>query len=132
MKGQIALVGAAGACFLKFLRTFWAQKASYQTSISLFWKAELSTCFWCNKNRENCEVWWPRTLVLWISKGNCGTRNFRTFEEQSLETKSGKYCCLLPHGELTSKNIMGMCSWKGWPFHWARLTIIHLHFQLSC
>ena len=94
MKEQITLVGAAGACFSKVLRTFWAQKASYQTSIPFFWKAELSTCFCYNKNREHYEVWWPRTLVLWRYKGNCGTRNFRTFEKQPLETKIGKYCCL--------------------------------------
>ena len=36
MKGQITLVGAAAACFSKALRTFWAQKASYQTSIPFF------------------------------------------------------------------------------------------------
>ena len=38
----------------------------------------------------------------------------------------------LLHRELSSKNIMGMCSCKGELFHWARLTIMHLHFLLSC
>ena len=64
-----------GACFSKVPGTFRVRKASGQTSICLFWKADLLTCFLCKKNQEDCEVWWLRTSDLQRYKGNCGTRN---------------------------------------------------------
>ena len=33
------------------------------------------------------------------------------------------------HGELTSKKIMGMCSWKGWPFHWETAILANFSFK---
>ena len=75
----------SGACFSKVPITFRARKASRQTAICLAWKANPLTCFWCKKNKEDCEVWWLRTPPLRRYKGNCGTRNrpekFRNFWE---------------------------------------------------
>ena len=60
------------ACFSKVPRTFQTRKASCQTAIRLFSKANLLTCFQCKKNKEDCEVWWLRTSALQRYKGNCG------------------------------------------------------------
>ena len=74
---------------------FRSRKAGRQTSISLFWKADLLTCFWCGKNQEDCEVWWLRTSALRRYKGNCDTRNrpekFRDFWKQAQGPVSRKY-----------------------------------------
>ena len=70
-------------CFSKVPRTFHFRKASCQTAIYLLWKADLLTCFQCEKNQEDCEVWWLRTSASWRYKENCGTRTrpekFRDF-----------------------------------------------------
>ena len=76
-----------GATFSKVPRTFRARKASFQTVIRLFWKADLLTCFLRKKSQEDCEVWWLRTSAWRRYKGNCGTRNtekFRDFRETGL------------------------------------------------
>ena len=74
-----------GARFSKVPRTFRVRKASCQTAIRLFWKADLFTCFNYKKNQGDCEVWRPRTSALRRYKRNCGTRNrpekFRDFWE---------------------------------------------------
>ena len=60
-----------GACFSKTPRTFRARKATSQTAIRLFSKADLLTYFEYKKKQENCEVWWLKTSALWRYKGNC-------------------------------------------------------------
>ena len=82
---KVSRLSRNGPCFSKISRTFRARKASCQTAIRLFWKADLWTCFYCKKNQEDCEVWWLRISALRIYKGSCGTRNrpekFRDFCE---------------------------------------------------
>ena len=65
-----------GICFSESPeRAFRARKASSQTAIRLFWKADLLTCFQCKKNQEDCEVWRRRTSALRRYEGNYVTRN---------------------------------------------------------
>ena len=42
--------------FLESPENYSGRKASCQTEIRLFWKADLSTSFECKKNREGCKV----------------------------------------------------------------------------
>ena len=55
---------APGASFSNVPRIFRARKASCQTAICLFEKADLLTCFWCKINWEDYEVWSLRTSAL--------------------------------------------------------------------
>ena len=74
-----------GACLWKVPRTFRARKASCQTAVRLFLKADLLACFKCMKNQEDCEVLWLRTSAMRRHKGNYRTRKrpekFRDFWE---------------------------------------------------
>ena len=46
------------------------------TAICLFWKPDLLTCFHCEKNQDDCEVWrLNRTSALRRYEGNCDIRN---------------------------------------------------------
>ena len=72
LENSFRVMFSAGACFSKVLRTFRVRKASCQTAVRLFWKADLLTCFYCKKNQEDDEVWWLRTSALRRYKKNCG------------------------------------------------------------
>ena len=53
-----------GTCFSRVPKTFWTRTASCQNAIRLFWKANLLTCFQCERSQKDSEVWWLRTLTL--------------------------------------------------------------------
>ena len=70
---------------------FSGPKSQLSTAIRLFRKADLLTCFYCKKNREDSEVWWLRTSALRSYNVNCGIQNrpekFRDFGKQALGHK---------------------------------------------
>ena len=73
----------------KVPRTFRARRASCQTAIRFFWKADLLTCFWCKKmigkfdglERRRCED------IKGIVAPEIGPKGFATFEKQALGLK---------------------------------------------
>ena len=70
---------------------FSGPKCRLWTAIRLFSKADLLTCFLCEKKQEDCEGWWLRTSALRRYKVNCGIQNrpekFRNFGKQALGHK---------------------------------------------
>ena len=79
-----------GVCFSKVPRTFrnhfdisealWSSDFFNEwraiSAICLFWKPDLLTCFHCEKNQDDCEVWrLNRTSALRRYEGNCDIRN---------------------------------------------------------
>ena len=104
-----------GACFAKVLRLFRALKASHQTALHWFWKADLLTCFWCMKNQG---VWWLRTLVLQRYNRNRGTwnrpKNFWDFWETGPKWRcSLSYCQNVKCQNLQSKvHILCQCTFN--------------------
>ena len=61
--------------FFFFRSTTFRHETNCQTKIHLFGKADLPTCFKCQKNQQDCEVSWLRTSASRAYRGNCGTRN---------------------------------------------------------